>query len=54
MTLALPGGEPVSALGLGTWRMGEDRATHGAELAALRSKDDIHEWMNNATNRKLR
>ncbi len=35
-TLALPGGEAVSALGLGTWRMGEDRAAHGTELAALR------------------
>jgi diketogulonate reductase-like aldo/keto reductase len=40
-TLALPGGEPVCALGLGTWRMGEDRAAHGAELAALRLALDI-------------
>lgn len=40
-SLVLPGGEPVSALGLGTWRMGEDRAAHGAELAALRLALDI-------------
>jgi aryl-alcohol dehydrogenase-like predicted oxidoreductase len=39
--LSLPGGEPVSALGLGTWRMGEDGAAHGAELAALRLALDI-------------
>jgi diketogulonate reductase-like aldo/keto reductase len=39
--LSLPGGEAVSALGLGTWRMGEDRAAHGAELAALRLALDI-------------
>jgi len=41
MMLALPSGEPVSALGLGTWRMGEDRAAHGAELAALRLALDL-------------
>jgi len=40
-TLALPDGEPVSSLGLGTWRMGEDRAAHAAELAALRLALDI-------------
>jgi diketogulonate reductase-like aldo/keto reductase len=34
-TLSLPSGEKVPALGLGTWRMGESRATHAAELAAL-------------------
>ncbi len=37
----LPTGEAVPALGLGTWRMGESRATHAAELAALRLALDI-------------
>jgi diketogulonate reductase-like aldo/keto reductase len=39
--LLLPNGEVVPALGLGTWRMGESRATHAAELAALRTALDI-------------
>jgi len=39
--LLLPNGEAVPALGLGTWRMGESRATHAAELAALRTALDI-------------
>jgi len=34
--LQLPTGETLPALGLGTWRMGESRASHRAELAALR------------------
>jgi diketogulonate reductase-like aldo/keto reductase len=32
----LPDGTPLPALGLGTWRMGESRAAHATELAALR------------------
>jgi diketogulonate reductase-like aldo/keto reductase len=39
--LSLPDGTPLPALGLGTWRMGESRATHAAELAALRMALDI-------------
>jgi diketogulonate reductase-like aldo/keto reductase len=35
-TVALPSGERIPALGLGTWRMGEDPARRKAELAALR------------------
>ncbi|MEZ5650945.1 MAG: aldo/keto reductase [Burkholderiaceae bacterium] len=35
-SVVLPDGERVSALGLGTWRMGESRARREAELAALR------------------
>ena len=35
-TVALPGGERVSALGFGTWRMGESRRQRAAEVAALR------------------
>ena len=34
--MSLPSGEAVPALGLGTWRMGEDKARRSAELAALR------------------
>jgi diketogulonate reductase-like aldo/keto reductase len=34
--LRLPDGASLPRLGLGTWRMGESRATHAAELAALR------------------
>ncbi len=41
LPLLLPDGEAVPALGLGTWRMGESRATHAAELAALRTALDI-------------
>ena len=41
LTLDLPNGEAVPALGLGTWRMGESREHHGAELAALRLALDI-------------
>jgi diketogulonate reductase-like aldo/keto reductase len=39
--LTLPGGHDLPALGLGTWRMGEQRRTHAAELAALRLALDI-------------
>ena len=39
--LTLPSGDELPALGLGTWRMGEDRATHAAELAALRLALDM-------------
>ena len=39
--LLLPSGEAIPALGLGTWRMGESRAAHAAELAALRLALDI-------------
>jgi diketogulonate reductase-like aldo/keto reductase len=33
--IALPGGETVPVLGLGTWRMGEARSTERAEVSAL-------------------
>jgi diketogulonate reductase-like aldo/keto reductase len=36
-TLTLPCGEHVPALGLGTWRLGESRASRTAEAAALRA-----------------
>lgn len=39
--LTLPSGHKLPALGLGTWRMGESRATHAAELAALRLALDM-------------
>ena len=35
-TLPLPGGGAMPAFGLGTWRMGEDPARRGAEVAAVR------------------
>jgi diketogulonate reductase-like aldo/keto reductase len=35
-TVALPDGERVPALGLGTWRIGESARTRRAEIAALR------------------
>ncbi len=34
-TVALPTGERVSALGLGTWQMGESASTRDAEIAAI-------------------
>jgi diketogulonate reductase-like aldo/keto reductase len=37
----LPDGTVLPVLGLGTWRMGESRAAHQAELAALRLALDI-------------
>ena len=36
-TTALPGGERVPVLGLGTWRMGEDASERRTEIAALRT-----------------
>ena len=35
-TVTLPGGERVPAFGLGTWRLGEKRATRAEEIATLR------------------
>lgn len=40
-TVTLPSGEAVPALGLGTWNMGESRARHDAEVAALRLGLDL-------------
>ncbi len=39
--VAFPSGEPRPALGLGTWRFGEDRARRAAELASLRQALDM-------------
>jgi diketogulonate reductase-like aldo/keto reductase len=39
--LTLPGGETIPALGLGTWRMGESRATRRHEAAVLRQGIDM-------------
>jgi diketogulonate reductase-like aldo/keto reductase len=33
--VTLPGGDTVPALGLGTWRMGENRRSRGREVAAI-------------------
>lgn len=35
-TLSLPSGQPIPALGLGTWRMGEHSRDRQGEIAALR------------------
>ena len=35
-TVALPGGERVPALGMGTWRIGESQARRAEEIATLR------------------
>ena len=40
-TLSLPSGEAIPRLGLGTWRMGEDRRRREAEVAALRLGLDL-------------
>jgi diketogulonate reductase-like aldo/keto reductase len=40
-TIPLPDGTRVPALGLGTWRMGERRASAGREVAALRAGIDL-------------
>jgi diketogulonate reductase-like aldo/keto reductase len=40
-TVALPSGERVSALGQGTWRMGEDRARRKEEIATLKLGLDL-------------
>jgi len=39
--VTFPSGEPRPALGLGTWRFGEDRARRSAELASLRQALDM-------------
>ena len=39
--MSAPAASHLPALGLGTWRMGENRRTHAAELAALRLAVDI-------------
>jgi len=40
-TVQLPGGEAVSALGQGTWHMGESAHLRAAEVAALRAGLDL-------------
>ncbi|GHH42658.1 aldo/keto reductase [Streptomyces candidus] len=40
-TVTLPSGAKVPALGQGTWRMGEDRARRGEEIASLRRGLDL-------------
>ena len=40
-TVALPSGEPIAALGLGTWRLGEQRALRQTEIDALRLGIDL-------------
>jgi diketogulonate reductase-like aldo/keto reductase len=40
-TVMLPHGEEVSALGLGTWRMGESATAHDAEVSALRTAFEL-------------
>jgi aldehyde reductase len=40
-TVVLPDGERVSALGQGTWNMGDDRARRSAEIDALRCGIDL-------------
>ena len=39
--LPFPGGDKIPALGLGTWRMGEERGRAGAEIAALKLGLDL-------------
>jgi diketogulonate reductase-like aldo/keto reductase len=40
-TVVLPSGEKVAALGLGTWRMGENPARRAEEIATLRRALDL-------------
>ncbi len=40
-TVALPSGERVPAFGIGTWHMGENRATRAEEIATLRLALDL-------------
>ncbi len=40
-TVALPTGERVPAIGLGTWKMGESAATRDAEVGAVRHAIDL-------------
>lgn len=39
--VTLPGGEPVPALGMGTWMIGEDAATRAEEVATLQHGVDL-------------
>uniref|UniRef100_UPI0031D73D55 aldo/keto reductase n=1 Tax=Ralstonia sp. TaxID=54061 RepID=UPI0031D73D55 len=39
--VTLPNGERVPALGMGTWNMGDDRATRAEEIATLRLGLDL-------------
>jgi diketogulonate reductase-like aldo/keto reductase len=40
-TIALPDGETIPALGIGTWNMGDRRRTRADEIAALRMAVDL-------------
>src|SRR6267378_6025562 len=40
-TVALPSGERIPALGLGTWRMGENPSLRDSEIATLRLALDL-------------
>lgn len=40
-TIALPGGETIPALGIGTWNIGDTRKTRGDEMAALQMAADL-------------
>src|SRR5438067_9449442 len=40
-TVELPDGERVTALGQGTWNMGETKRAHSGEVAALRLRIDL-------------
>lgn len=40
-TVILPGGEPVPALGQGTWNIGDSRATRAQEIATLQRGMDL-------------
>jgi diketogulonate reductase-like aldo/keto reductase len=40
-TLALPGGERIPVLGIGTWNMGERRGQRAGEIAALQMAVDL-------------
>lgn len=40
-TIALPTGEPIPALGIGTWNMGDTRHTRADEIAALHTAVDL-------------
>lgn len=40
-TIALPSGETIPALGIGTWNMGDKRQTRADEIAALQTAVDL-------------
>ena len=40
-TVALPGGERIPVLGIGTWNMGEKRSRRADEIAALQMAVDL-------------